>query len=136
MKINYLRGEKIKGVRFPKEKYFIEIDFYSGNCLKFWHDQDCCEDVDLSDSSLVEDELNSLIASVILDFEIITEREERENSYLTWSFYKLQTSVGNCTIKFQGESNGYYSEEVSLGVFDSDSNCIFTILGEDFITKN
>lgn len=78
------------------------------------HEQDCCESVLIED---IEGDLNDLIGSEILQSgEIISRMEENAKDYdsCTWTFYKIATVKGYVTIRFFGESNGYYSEEVDL----------------------
>ena len=49
-----------------------------------------------------------LIENPILLAEEVSEKGDKENS--TWTFYKLSTIRGSVTIRFYGESNGYYCE--------------------------
>lgn len=82
--------------------------------FRFYHSQDCCESVAIDD---IVGELADLQGSPILIAEEISSdgapapKHEYVESY-TWTFYRFATVKGTVTVKWLGESNGYYSESV------------------------
>ena len=78
------------------------------------HNQECCESVWLES---VDGNLNDAIGDTVISFELETNVVKPEPvdeycyvaEYGMWSFYKLTTSKNMFTIRFMGESNGYYS---------------------------
>lgn len=93
----------------------------SGERYRLYHQQDCCETVRIND---VIGELSDLIGSPVLmaeevsngDAPVDVEKSEYGDEGCTWTFYKLATIRGYVTIRWLGESNGYYSESVDWGV--------------------
>ena len=89
---------------------------------EFYHEQDCCESVEIID---VIGELDDLVGAPIYMAEEVMSTEEnpdgvegpdpgdRDLSY-TWTFYKFATVKGYVTIRWYGESSGYYSERVDV----------------------
>lgn len=79
---------------------------------KFYHEQDCCESVYLYD---INGDLNDLVGEVLNQVEEVSRvAKDGEFSDGTWTFYKLATRKGYVTLRWLGESNGYYSEEMSF----------------------
>jgi len=100
----------------------------TGEVYKFFHEQDCCESVEIED---IAGDLNDLIGEPILLCEeakhenenpLCVAEKEYQDSF-TWTFYKISTINGSVTIRWYGESNGYYSESVNfIKVGDDDGD--------------
>jgi (p)ppGpp synthase/HD superfamily hydrolase len=118
--ITVLLGATIAEISNHKnEELYFKTDH--GTKYKMYHLQDCCESVYIE--SIVGD-LEDLIGSPITMAEESCSRgSEKDNTpnrriqfseSTTWTFYKLATIKGYVTIRWVGESNGYYSEGVDF----------------------
>jgi len=90
-----------------------------GICFEFYHLQDCCEHVRIED---VCGDFADLIGSPILQAEEVSSEDYPAPKYAdsyTWTFYKFATNKGSVTVRWLGESNGYYSESVDMKCFYS-----------------
>ena len=112
LNVSELLGKTIVDIKQVgvEELYFNTSD---GDTFKMYHEQDCCEGVYIE--SVVGD-LEDLIGSPLLMAEEVTERGESSEwgDTHTWTFYKFATVKGYVTIRWLGESNGYYSESVDF----------------------
>jgi len=102
-----------------------ELVFYDtdGEIYVMYHEQDCCESVYIED---IDGDLEDLLHSPILMAEEVTshdnpdkdEEEDEDDNWdygsQTWTFYKIATIKGTVTLRWLGESNGYYSESVDF----------------------
>lgn len=89
--------------------YFVCDD---GTIYMMYHEQDCCESVDIND---ICGDVDFLLNTPITLAEKVTETGENEDyDSFTWTFYNFGTIKGYVTLRWYGESNGYYSESVDF----------------------
>jgi hypothetical protein len=94
----------------------LVFDTATGKRFVFYYEPDCCANCSIED---VCGDLADLEGSPIVEAEEVSnyEREAPPNadSY-TWTFYRFSTAKGTVTVRWLGESNGYYSESVTYSV--------------------
>ena len=95
------------------EEQSEEVIFTSscGREFKMYHQQDCCESVYVSD---VCGDTSDLVGAEVVSAEERTIESETDWGTMTATFYDIQTTAGSVTIRWNGESNGYYSESVYI----------------------
>lgn len=107
-----LLGKTLLEVKTVQDDYQDEIHFITADGKYIMtHDQDCCEDVHIEE---IIGNLNDLIGTPIVMAEENSNEGESKWGTSTWTFYNLATIKGYVTIRWFGESNGYYSESVDM----------------------
>lgn len=90
----------------------ITIETASGRKFRFYHQQACCESVDVRS---VTGDLANIIGQVITEaIETIKPNADGYCDSATETTFVLTTDSGSLTIFWVGESNGYYGEDVSF----------------------
>jgi len=112
-----LEGKILLGIEGKVGDEEITFTTNTGERYIMYHEQDCSESVTVED---ICGDLNDLISTPILLAEETTSDynpegvvKECQDSF-TWTFYHLRTKKGTVTIRWYGESNGYYSEQVDF----------------------
>lgn len=103
-----------------------------GTKFSMYHEQDCCESVNLEKESIHE--LENLKGKVIYAYETSNSGEIQYGTY-TWTFYNIQTENGFATLRWYGESNGYYSESVSFSVTGPEIPKVETVIKDNETIK-
>ncbi len=117
-KLEDLRGRVLTAVKVvgdPGRELVFTLE--GGGTCKLYHRWDCCESVGIED---VCGDLQDLIGLPLLLVEESSNRtdpphedHDKHGTY-TWTFYRFATVKGYVTIRWYGESNGYYSESVDF----------------------
>lgn len=98
--------------------YELAITCMDGTKYRMYHEQDCCESVTLHD---VVGDFDDLIGLPVLLAEERTSGIRPDDlpkpqfdlfGTSTWTFYEFATFKGRVTLRWLGESNGYYCEAV------------------------
>lgn len=115
LEIDLLVGKTL--VKAEEDGDTITFETSDGEVYQLLHEQDCCESVTIED---ICGDLDDLVGSPIIEAEEVTSGEnpagivkEYPDSF-TWTFYKMGTAKGFVTLRWYGESNGYYSESVNF----------------------
>ena len=86
-----------------------------GSAYVMFHYQDCCEHVYLED---VVGNLDDLAGAEILRASEDTNSDEPAKEHyddcFQWTFYNITSTKGTVTLRWYGESNGYYSVSVDM----------------------
>lgn len=116
-----IKGMKFKNVYLDNSKDIFDTDAIvfvkeDSELYVLSHEQDCCESVWVES---IDGDLEDLIGSPLIMAEEVYECIDDDDEYLRqeFYFYKFATAKGYVTIRFNGESNGYYSTQVDLRQF-------------------
>ena len=118
----HLIGLTLKEVIVNKQDDVITFTSECGQQFRMLHHYDCCETVYIED---VEGDINDLIGSPILVAETVQDAMQQSMNLIIplpekngqceqWTFYRLATAKGWVVIRWYGDSNGYYSTDVSF----------------------
>jgi hypothetical protein len=107
-----LLGLTITDILYNDDTIKFTCGKYHGIFYMF-HDQECCEGVQIED---IVGEFSDLIGTpILLAEEVCSSGNVKDgDESATWTFYKLATIKGYVTIRWYGQSNGYYSEQVEF----------------------
>ena len=115
-----LKGKVLSKIENKDDDELI-FTLNTGEKYKLYHEQDCCESVYIEE--IIGDLKDLINTPILLAEEVVHEhdatpkgiepKECYDDSFL-WTFYKLVTINGAVTIRWLGQSNGYYSESVSF----------------------
>ena len=109
--IDVLKGKTLINIQVKDDEEILFV-CSDGKRYLMYHEQECCESVTIEE---IIGDLDNLLNTPLIMAECVS-NESEENNYgsETWTFYKLGTNKGFVTIRWYGESNGYYSESIDF----------------------
>lgn len=104
----------IKGAVIQSDEILFACS--DGSIFRMYHYQDCCESVEIEDiCGDIADLLNTPITMAEdISNECTADPGPSVDDSYTWTWYKLATVKGYVTLRWLGQSNGYYSERVDF----------------------
>lgn len=120
MEYDVIKGKIVSDVKgAEKGSEELSIVFSDGSSCLFYHDQDCCETVEIED--VVGDFSDFIGQPLTMIEERISEEGPEDGWYdhITWTFYEFVCPKGSVTVRWFGASNGYYSESVDFQFHDA-----------------
>lgn len=116
------RGRNVSEVSgMEPESESAVITFDDGATLRLFHQEDCCETVEIVE---VIGDPSDLVGHPLAMCEMVKNESaysDDEHIGSTWTFYKLGGLGGYVTLRWLGKSNGYYSEEVYVEFRDAEA---------------
>ena len=94
---------------------YIFMQFSDNTVCRFYHEQDCCENVTIED---INGDWNDLIGNPIFVSDVRVSDGPNDDEYdsNTWTFYTFRGIGGSVDVRWHGSSNGYYSESVNFQI--------------------
>lgn len=111
MEFDKFEGKTFTSIKVVENDTKIIFTDILGKKYKMYHIQDCCEEVNVED---ICGDINDLLNIPIIHASERSQVDENAMESGTWTFYHLATRSGSVVIRWYGESNGYYSESVSI----------------------
>jgi hypothetical protein len=101
----------ITGCRVGSED--MAIAFADGSICRMWHNKDCCESIRIEE---IHGDYADFVGQVIVSAEAseVEIAVPMDDGKQTDTFYKLACAKGYLTIRWLGESNGYYGTTVDV----------------------
>lgn len=121
-----IKGRVIKDIYLDNEHLMFKLE--NDDVFIFHHIQECCENVYLDQ---IDGDLQDLIGVPLLIAEEVVDSQcdDYTDESVTWTFYKFATIKGYVTVRWTGESNGYYSESVNMDLItDYDDFTVESVL--------